>query len=127
MRAEREFSLRQSVDLAVFSIVAMLGCMASACADSAQDVRKGNELAVRFCSPCHLVSSQAGQDHARAPSGASFEQIAKGSKAGPEALRILLLSTQSNVSHPGGMPNPKLTEDQIRLISAYISSLRDAK
>ena len=67
------------------------------------------------------------QQQAPPPSGPSLEEIAKGSKAAPEALRIFLLSTQSNVGHPGSMPNPKLTEDQIRLISAYLSSLRNAK
>jgi cytochrome c1 len=31
------------------------------------------------------------------------------------------------VSHPGGMPNPGLTERQIEQISAYLESLRATK
>jgi mono/diheme cytochrome c family protein len=85
--------------------------------------RAGQELAQKKCSPCHVITpSGQSQTHSGAP---SFEEIAAGSKRTREALRAFLLSTNSNVSHPGGMPAPRLTEDQIDLIFAYLSSLRE--
>ena len=128
MRTVRNIGARWRICVrAIFAILATLGFTAFAGADNAQDVRGGKELAVRVCSPCHAMAAQPIQEQAAPPSGPSFEEIAKGTKATPEALRVFLLSTQSNVGHPGGMPNPKLTEDQIHLISAYLSSLRDVK
>ena len=112
---------------AVFVLIATLSFVAAACADDARNIREGKELAMTVCSPCHVIAPQPSQQPAPPPPGPSFEEIAKGSKASPETLRIFLLSTQSNVGHPGGMPNPKLTEAQIRLISAYLSSLRNTK
>ena len=51
----------------------------------------------------------------------------RGEHVAPDALRALLHSTQSNVSHPNAMPNPELTERQIEEISAYLTSLRATK
>jgi len=112
---------------AVFVLIATLSFVAVAGANDARNIREGKELAMTVCSPCHVITSQPSQHPAPSPPGPSFEEIAKGSKAAPEALHIFLLSTQSNVGHPGSMPNLKLTEDQIRLISAYLSSLRNTK
>ena len=53
--------------------------------------------------------------------------IAKGDYHSAAPLENLLRSTHSNVSHPGGMPNIRLTEEQMRTISAYIASLREAR
>lgn len=103
------------------------GASTPAQADDAKAIRAGWELAVKECSPCHVVATPPIPDHTRPPVGPSFEEIAKGSKAAPEALRVFLLSTHTNISHPGAMPRPALTEDQIRLISAYVSSLREGK
>jgi mono/diheme cytochrome c family protein len=118
---------RKSFMGAIFTFVATLGIAGSAGADDAQDIRAGKELAVRVCAPCQVVTSQPPQGQTPRPSAPSFEEIAKGTKAAPEPLRIFLLSTQSSVAHPGSMPNPKLTEDQIRVIAAYLSTLRNAK
>jgi mono/diheme cytochrome c family protein len=101
-----------------FAIAAALGMGAAAWADEASDIREGQDLAAKVCSPCHAVA---------APPGLSFAEIAKGTHAAPDALRALLTSTQSDVSHPYAMPNPELTERQIDEISAYLGSLRGAK
>jgi cytochrome c1 len=108
-------------------LVAMLAFPAFADADKVKDIQVGKELAMKVCSPCHVIPSHPIQEQASRPSGPPFEEIAKGSKATPEALRVFLFSTHSNVSHPGAMPNPGLTEEEVQLICAYLTSLRKAK
>jgi hypothetical protein len=53
--------------------------------------------------------------------------IAKSQYGSPAPLENLLRSTHSDVGHPGGMPNISLSREQIRTISAYIGSLREAR
>lgn len=108
-------------------LVATLAFPAFADADNVKDIQVGKELAMKVCSPCHVIPSHPIQEQASRPSGPPFEEIAKGSKATPEALRVFLFSTHRNVSHPGAMPNPGLTEEEVQLISAYLTSLRKAK
>jgi mono/diheme cytochrome c family protein len=93
----------------------------------AVDVQAGKELAVKACSACHAIPSQSIQEPTSSLPGPPFSKIANGSKATHENLRVFLLSTHSNVSHPGGMPTPALTEKQIWQIAAYLSSLRNAQ
>jgi hypothetical protein len=59
--------------------------------------------------------------------GPTFAEIANGGHAAPDTLLAFLRSTHSDVSHPGAMPNPGLTERQIDQISAYLGSLRATK
>lgn len=59
--------------------------------------------------------------------GRSFQEIAKGDKAAPDALWAFLKTAHNSISHPGNMPSQELTEQQIRLIYAYVSSLRAAQ
>lgn len=112
---------------AVLSAGGTLALVACAAAENAKDIRAGREFAVKTCSPYHIVPSQLIQEQPSRPSGPSFEEITKSAKAAPEALRVFLLSTHSSVSHPGAMPNLGLAEDQMRLISAYVSSFRKAE
>jgi mono/diheme cytochrome c family protein len=87
-------------------------------ADEAGEVRAGQVLAIKACSPCHVVSE---------PVGPPFAEIAKGPRATPDSLRDFLRSTHADVSHPHEMPNPEVTERQIDDLAAYIESLRPAK
>jgi mono/diheme cytochrome c family protein len=86
------------------------------------DINLGRKLATEKCSPCHVV--RADQNQTLHPTGPSFEEIAQGGKTDPEFFRGFLKGTQSNVGHPGGMPNPQLLEEEIQEIGAYIRSLR---
>ena len=111
--------LRQRRFAAVFAaIVLTFDHGACAGAEDAKDVRAGQELALRVCSPCHIVAQ---------PSGPTFAEIAKGSHASLEALRTFLRTSHSSVSHPATMPHLDLTAEQIRLISDDLASLREAK
>jgi mono/diheme cytochrome c family protein len=109
---------RQRFTVAILAIALTTGHGACAWAEDAKDVRAGEDLASKICSPCHVVIK---------PSGPSFAEIAKGSHASSESLRTFLRTTQNSVSHPGAMPNLDLTAEQIRLISEYLASLREAK
>lgn len=119
MRNRAEISARRASSLgAIVAVGAAIGVSAWARADEASDIRAGQELAARVCSPCHVIAPSAGP---------SFAEIANGDKAAPESLRAFLRSVHISMSHPGAMPNPELTEQQIRQISAYIATLRTAK
>jgi cytochrome c2 len=56
----------------------------AALANEASDVKAGQALAIKVCSPCHVVSQ---------PVGPPFAEIAKGPRAAPDALRNFLHST----------------------------------
>lgn len=88
-------------------------------------VAAGREVAEKICAPCHLIGGAQAQKPSAQTAAPPFEQIARGPKGDERTLRGFLASTQSNVSHPGAMPGPGLTEQQTRDVSAYVLSLRD--
>ncbi len=104
---------------------AALSLKASADPVDATDVQAGSELSLKRCSHCHAMPSQPSKEPGSSLTEAPFSEIANGSKGTHENLRVFLLSTHSNVAHPGGMPRLELTETQIRQIAAYLSSLRN--
>ncbi len=83
----------------------------------AGEAKDGEALADQFCARCHVVSQQVGP---------AFAEIAKGPHASREALRDFLRATHADVSHPGAMPAPELSERQIDALAAYIAGLRPA-
>jgi len=103
---------------AILLVGMAIGLLGPARAEDQNDARSGEQLAQKLCSFCHLVEQLPGP---------SFMDIAKGDHASPNALRNFLRSTHSDVSHPGAMPNPGLTDAQIRSIAAYLSTLRGSK
>jgi len=103
---------------AILLVGAAIGLLGPALAEDQNNARTGERLAQKLCSSCHLVG--------RLP-GPSFADIARGDHASPDALRNFLHSTHSDVSHPGAMPNPELTDEQIRAIAAYLSTLQGSK
>jgi len=107
-----------------FIAAALWCCAARAQPDGPGEVQEGRELATKACAACHIVRADQEQRPTLRPPPPSFEQIAQSSKADLESLRGFLKSTHSNISHPGGMPNPQLREEEIQKISAYIRSLR---
>jgi len=42
-----------------------------------------------------------------------------------DSIRTFLISTHRDISNPNGMPNPELTDFQLRQVTAYILSLRN--
>jgi hypothetical protein len=95
-----------------------------AAAFDATDIEAGRELSLKTCSSCDATPSQANKKPASPSAGAPLSEVAKGSEATQENLSDFLLSTHSNIAHPGGMPRLELTETEIRQIGAYLSDLR---
>lgn len=118
MKDKTRFSALRAWPVAAFALAAAIGMGAAARAGEASDIRAGQALAEKACSPCHVLGERPGPP---------FAEIARGGHATPNALRALLHSTQSNASHPNAMTNPELTERQIDEISAYIISLSATK
>ena len=110
---------RRRAIVGVISVIVATSAQSARCsAQEIKDVHAGYELASKICSPCHLVAPLPGP---------SFMEIAKGEYRSPASLESILRSTHSDVSHPGGMPRMDLSDEQIRKISAYIGSLREAR
>jgi mono/diheme cytochrome c family protein len=80
---------------------------------SAADARQGRELAIRWCSSCHLVSSDQTRASADVPSFASIASIPNFSV---EKLVYFLLEP-----HPK-MPNLGLGRTEAQDLAAYIGT-----
>jgi mono/diheme cytochrome c family protein len=119
-------SVLKSSVLIVAGMTATLAFAALAKAQSRaeSEIAAGRELAASACSPCHALAAPSPPQSSAA---ASFAEIAQGAKSSGAALHDFLRSTHNNVSHPGAMPNPQLTEKQIDAIAAYVASLRRTK
>ena len=83
----------------------------------ADEVKRGEALAQRLCSNCHVVYREVGP---------TFIDIAKGPHASPAALSDFLRSTHADIRHPDAMPTPELSQREIDALAAYIASLRPA-
>jgi mono/diheme cytochrome c family protein len=109
--------------VAVFIGGLMVGVGSPVIADNDADILAGKEIAAKACLPCHAVAPLGSADQRMGMAGPSFAEIAKWKKAAPDSLHAFLSSTDSSVGHPGSMPRPRLTDEQIRLLGAYIVSL----
>ena len=92
-------------------------CVAAPSASSADAVR-GEQLALRWCATCHVVSPDQRQANVDAP---SFATIAKNRDLDPARLTFLLLSP-----HPV-MPELALGRREAEDIVAYITKLRSGR
>jgi mono/diheme cytochrome c family protein len=122
MGNRREIRTRTKLLTTLAAVSLMMVNSSGAWADDLNDVQAGRELAVEKCSSCHADNPVTGGPAGSA--GRSLATIAKSDKAAPDSLPAFLRSAHNSVSHPGNMPNPELTEQQIRLISAYLVFLR---
>jgi mono/diheme cytochrome c family protein len=85
----------------------------------AQDIDaylRGKAIAEQVCSECHAIR----KDQVRSPNGLAptFEEVAT-----TPGMTALALTAALRTSHPV-MPNLILSDDQLRGIIAYITSLR---
>ncbi len=119
--------VKRYLQFGAVGITAFLPGVALAGPFGALDEQAGKEIAEKACSACHAIPSRADQEPSSSLPGPSFAEIANGPKVTHESLRVFLLTTHSNIAHPGGMPNPTLTEKQIWQIAAYLASLRNTQ
>jgi len=90
------------------------------------DAAAGRTMALKFCTPCHVVAPD--QEFAPIftgpPKPPAFRTIAARRGTSAESLRKFLATTHATATLPIHMANPELTEDQTTKIVAFILSLR---
>ena len=94
---------------------------------AADDIRAGRALSLRLCTACHVVSSDQEMAPILRHPAPNFHSIANKPGTTAESLRRFLTETHSKISNPQSMPNPQLTEDQVRQAAAFLMSLRDRR
>lgn len=88
-------------------------------------VEAGEELALRQCSFCHVVTSDPRYRPTLGQTIPSFQSIAEDSKNTTQSLRRFISTTHWDVhTMPMTMPGQMLKSDEIRNVSSYILSLR---
>lgn len=91
-------------------------CMPLHAQPTADDIRKGNELAIALCAECHL---NAGQGEKQGPMGVpGFSAVANRPLQTYDGVVSWLASI------PPMMPNHNLSQDEMHALAAYIMSLR---
>jgi len=93
-------------------------------AGSADEVRKGHELAAIVCSNCHLAAADQRYNPILNPPAPSFASIAQRENLSAASLRNFVTTTHRGLDNPSGMPNPYLSDEQAQQVVAYILSLR---
>jgi cytochrome c1 len=107
--------------LVAFSIVASSAWSQ----DAADDVKEGHRVALLVCYACHVVERDQRQHlPTLEPPAPSFETIAQRGNVNAESLQAFLTTTHRDVSNPGAMPSPGLTDSYVKQVAAYILSLR---
>ena len=91
---------------------------------SADDVRKGRELAVRICGNCHVAARDQPYKPILRPPAPSFESIARRKTINADSVQTFLTTTHKGLDKPKGMPNPELLDYQVKQVTAYLLSLR---
>jgi mono/diheme cytochrome c family protein len=81
----------------------------------AADATKGERLAERWCSACHVVTNAQREANADAP---PFQEIAKRPTFSESGLTTFLLDPHAK------MPNMNLTRTEAADIAAYVAKLR---
>ncbi|MGO4440364.1 c-type cytochrome [Rhizobium sp. RAF56] len=97
-------------------IVVIIGIIAMAPAVQAQDLQRGQRVALEVCASCHAVL--AGQTRSVVTEAPSFEAVAATPGMTAMALNVWLTAQ----SHPT-MPNVILSQTDVKDVSAYILSL----
>ena len=85
---------------------------------AAADVRQGERMARRWCSPCHVVASDQTQPTSEAP---PFSTIANNKNFDANQLAFFLLDP-----HPK-MPDMGLSRREANDLAAYIASLKNER
>jgi len=93
-------------------------------ASSADDVRKGHQLAIMVCAFCHVAAPDQARMPILNPPAPSFESIAQRTDISAEWLEKFISTTHRGLDNPSGMPNPSLLDYQVKQVAAYLLSIR---
>jgi hypothetical protein len=120
--------IKRSALIVLFGVLVACGSFTAAAQDlsNAEDIQTGRTLALKVCTPCHVVlpDQEFPPVFKGPPKPASFQAIAGNRKTTEQSLRHFLSTTHSRISLPIRMPNPRLSEDQATKIVSFILSLR---
>lgn len=92
--------------------------------DNSDDVQRGRKLAVDYCALCHVVAARQPSKLIRRPPAPSFKSIAQRETTNADSLKTFLNTTHMGLENPNDMPNPRLTDFEVREVTAYLLSLR---
>ncbi|WP_339035399.1 c-type cytochrome [Bradyrhizobium symbiodeficiens] len=87
-------------------------------------VAEGRSLAHSSCGICHVVAGVAKEAPAPRPSAPGFQEIVSRPSFSTDELRRFLASNHRRLGPDQSMPNPRLSENQIEAIVAYLETLR---
>lgn len=109
-----------------FSVVAtaLVFSGVSAASAFAQDVGRGEQLAMQVCSTCHLVVPNQAVRPVMEPPAPSFQSIIDRSGMNAQFLTNHLLTTHANIKTAKGMPNPDLSRQQAADVAAYMMQMK---
>ncbi len=96
--------------------IPLAGWLSQAHAQNVSDVAAGRQLAGKYCSKCHLVTSQS--DHGTVVGAPTFTAIASNSSTNVQSLRGFFERPHY------GMQDLHLSRVEIDDLAAYILSLR---
>jgi mono/diheme cytochrome c family protein len=96
-------------------------------ASNSEQVAQGHDLALALCSVCHVAAPDQTEPPMQSNAGPPFRDIANNPQITPAALRTFMEITHSTTTPPFTMPNPRLSEQQVDAVIAYMMSLRGQK
>ena len=88
------------------------------------EVSAGHRLAILICANCHVAAQDQPNDPILRPPAESFVSIAQRKSVNADWLQSYLKTTHRGLDSPKGMPNPNLSDSQVRQVAAYILGLR---
>ena len=91
---------------------------------AAEEINSGRSLALKLCTPCHVVSPDQPYPPILQRPGPSFSAIANRPTTTGDSLRRFMRTTHTTISRPYDMPSLELTDHQMEQIIGYIMSLR---
>lgn len=110
------------------AILAVLACSqahAAAPRLSTAIVARGEHLSRLICAQCHVVAADQTEPPRLEQHTPSFEEIAQWPRTSKKSLRRFITRTHWDMrTLPITMPNPELTDEQVRAVTEYILSLR---
>lgn len=87
-------------------------------------VSEGKALARASCGSCHVIADAAKETPESRPPAPTFLDIVGRASFSPDAIRQFLSSGHRRIGPVQAMPNPRLTENQIEAVVAYLETLR---
>jgi mono/diheme cytochrome c family protein len=91
---------------------------------NSDDVRKGHYLALLVCANCHVAAPDQPNEPILRQPAPSFESIAQRPSTTRQWLENFIATTHQGLDSPRGMPNPRLLDNQVKQVAAYLLSLK---